>query len=352
MKSHRFIAALSLLAVAVIATGAGSQEAPSVAPLPHKLADTGLYVAGSTKEVRADVLPYTPQYALWSDGATKRRWLHVPAGAAIDATQPNAWEFPPGTKLWKEFSHGRPIETRFIERLPDGSWRFAAYVWNEHGTEATLAPATGIAALPASGAPNGRYRIPSEADCRACHEGAAVPVLGVGALQLSPERDPNAVHLERRKANDAGLRELVARGWLRNLPDAMLRNPPRIAASSPLERAALGYLHANCGHCHNDSGAQPPVDLQLAQQALPGASRADQVLASIVGAPSRYRARGLPAAAPLVDPGRPASSVLAARMRTRDPHVQMPPLGTELIDAEGLALIERWIAHQPRKEPQ
>jgi hypothetical protein len=30
-------------------------------------------------------------------------------------------------------------------------------------------------------------------------------------------------------------------------------------------------------------------------------------------------------------------------MRSRHPHVQMPPLGTQLPDAEGLALVETWI---------
>ena len=38
----------------------------------------------------------------------------------------------------------------------------------------------------------GRWDIPSRADCGVCHESAAVPVLGLGALQLSPDRDPLA----------------------------------------------------------------------------------------------------------------------------------------------------------------
>ncbi|HEY0706711.1 MAG TPA: hypothetical protein VGG33_07940, partial [Polyangia bacterium] len=42
--------------------------------------------------------------------------------------------------------------------------------------------------------------------------------------------------------------------------------------------------------------------------------------------------------------GRPDTSVLVTRMRSRDPLVQMPPLGTQLVDQQGLALIERWIA--------
>ena len=180
-----------------------------------------------------------------------------------------------------------------------------------------------------------------------------MPVLGVSALQLSPDRDPLAPHAEPRRAGDAGLRELVARGWLRNLPTALLDSPPRIAAPSPEARAALGYLHANCSHCHNDTGSPPPVDLVLAQSAAANEASYAKVMRSLIGARSRYRAPGMRAPAPLIDAGRPETSVLLARMRSRDPRAQMPPLGTQLPDTEALDLVERWIHNQPqtRKEP-
>jgi hypothetical protein len=327
-----------LVAAAALMADARAQE--------QRLADTGLYRAGST-DIAAGNLPFSPQYPLWSDGATKRRWLHIPPGRFIDASRPDAWDFPPGTKLWKEFSHGRRVETRLIERLEDGNWRFAAYVWNEAGTDATLAPEAGME-VQAAGAVAGRYAIPAQADCRACHEGAAVPVLGVGALQLSPDRDPLAPRAEPRRHGEVDLRDLVARGLLRNLPPAHVERAPRVAAATPAERAALGYLHGNCGHCHNDNGAPPPVDLVLAQRVQGGAS----VTRSLAGAPSRFRLPGLGAAPALVEPGRPEKSVLAVRMRSRNPRTQMPPLGTQQPDDVALELIERWILNQPetRKE--
>ncbi|MFA6262544.1 MAG: hypothetical protein WC760_13840, partial [Bacteroidia bacterium] len=174
--------------------------------LPQHLRDTG-WDPGDAKLLR-----FTPQYPLWSDGAEKQRWLSLPPGRFIDASNADAWVFPRGTKLWKQFSHaGRPVETRFIERLADGSWRFAAYVWNDDGSDAMLAPERGIPALPAPTAPGGRYAVPSRGDCGACHGSTAVPVLGFGAVQLS-----------------ADLRTLTARGWLRGLPPALLAAPPRI----------------------------------------------------------------------------------------------------------------------------
>jgi len=333
-----------LMAAAVMLGIGPAFCAPEVAP-PQRLSDTGLYAPGSTSVVRAENLPFAPQYPLWSDGTTKRRWLYLPPGSFIDASRPDAWEFPRGTRAWKEFSYGRPVETRYIERRADGSWLYATYVWNDDGSDAMLAPASGIQALPVALAPGGRYDLPARIDCLACHEGAAAPLLGISALQLSPDRDPLAAHAAAAAATDLDLPGLVARGLLRNLPPAMLERAPRIAAASPTQRAALGYLHGNCGHCHNDSGAPAPVRLMLAHSVAAGAASTERVLASVVGASSRFRARGAPQATTLVAPGRPDASVLALRMRSRDALMQMPPLGSRQPDAEGLALIERWITH-------
>jgi mono/diheme cytochrome c family protein len=277
-------------------------------PLPLHLRDTGI-------DDRRN-LAFSPQYPLWSDGAAKRRWISLPPGTAIDASRPDAWEFPRGTRLWKEFSLDRPVETRFIERVPDGSWRYAVYVWNEAGTDATLAPADGIAALPT----HGGYSIPSESDCRACHECAAVPVLGFSALQLSSDRDPLAPHAD--ASTDIDLDDLVARGLVGNLPLRAAR--PRIEAGSPVERASLGYLHGNCGHCHNDNETRVPVDLTLAQSVADGSAHADRVLTSLIDVGNR----------------------LLARVSSRNPQQQMPPVGTRLVDSEALALLERWISQK------
>jgi hypothetical protein len=328
-----------LLSALLFVAGAACAEAP----LPQRLSATGLYLPGTTV-VRPEHIAFTPQYALWSDGATKRRWISLPPGTFIDATDPDAWEFPAGTRLWKEFAHGQPVETRYIERLADGGWRFATYVWNEAGTDAGLAPASGVASLPVTGAPGGRYAVPGEVDCRACHEGARVPVLGFSALQLSPDRDPLAPHAAP-GAGDADLAELVARGLVRGLPPALLAQPPRIAAASPVARAALGYLHANCGHCHSGTEAAPPVDLLLAQPA--GGTGAAVATDALLAARSRFAPPGFARRPPLVVAGDVAASVLPWRMRSRDPLEQMPPVGTRIPDPEGLVLVERWIRSLP-----
>jgi hypothetical protein len=343
MNTRRIIpAVLSSLALTAPPVGAA---ADAVAPPPQHLRDTKLFVAGSTRVVRPEILPYSPQYPLWSDGASKRRWILLPPGSAIDASKADAWEFPTGTRLWKEFSHGgRPIETRYIERQADGSWRFAAYVWNADGSDATLAPIEG-ARLRVDSAPGGTYVIPSQSDCRVCHEAAAAPVLGVGALQLSPDRDPLAPHAEPARPEHVDLAGLIARDMVRGLPQRFVRNPPRIAATTPAARAALGYLHGNCGHCHNSAGPLASLELALAYELEGGRAGSPAALDSTVGRPSRFRPRENDAVAQRIAPGTPGGGVLAMRMKSRNPLTQMPPLGTRVPDAEAISLIERWINH-------
>ena len=284
-----------------LAVRAGAAE-----PLPENLGGTGLYVPGSMEQVHPENMPFAPRYPLWSDGSGKRRWIHLPRGTAIDAAHPDAWEFPRGTKAWKEFRRERRVETRYIERLGDGSWRFATYVWNIEGTQATLAPARGIAALPVADAPAGKYAIPSRADCLACHEGAPAPLLGFSALQLAAE-----------------LPAFAKRGAIRNLPQPLLDAQPRIAASGEAQDA-LGYLHANCGHCHNDTGPLAAVDLSFAQRAAArehSAARTQRTAAARAGE-------------------------IARRIRSTNPNVRMPPLGVSVVDADGVALVERWLRQQ------
>ena len=333
MNAALFLATLA--APAVLAAG--------LAYAPARLSDTGLFAKDSVETLAAGVQSFTPQYALWSDGAAKRRWIRLPEGGVIDGSSPADWRFPAGTRFWKEFSvAGRRVETRLIERTASGDWRFAAYVWNDAQTEATLAPAAGIAALALPG--GGRYAIPGEADCRACHEGAASPVLGFTALQLSPDRDPLTPRAESPRPGDVDLASLAASGRLTGFPQELLESPPRIDAPTAAGRAVLGYLNANCGHCHADparTAAAVPVGLQLAVDPVdPEAGVA--AIRRLVAGESRYRPRGAGDTRHIV-PGNPQAGTLLARMRSRDPRIQMPPLGTAKPDLEAIALIERWI---------
>lgn len=316
-------------------------RAPSTA-LPATLADTGLYADFAGGVVAADVQPFTPQYPLWSDGATKQRFLRLPPGTTIDARDPDAWVFPIGTQLWKEFRFGRRIETRYLERGADGAWLYATYAWNADGSAAPLAPERGIRGACES-APGIAFDIPARLDCRACHEGGRNRVLGFSALQLSPDRDPLAPHAETPAAGALDLDALLRRGLLVNAPPEWRTAPPRIAAATPRERAVRGYLHANCGQCHNSAGPLAALGLVFEQRVAPTTAAAlDPLRATALAQPSRWRPAGARAALRLVA-GAPDASTLLQRLATRDPLAQMPPLGTRRVDDTALALISGWI---------
>ena len=325
--------------IAVVAFTLACSAGALAGPLPEHLGDTGLYADRTLTRMAPGLLDYTPQYPLWSDGASKRRWIRLPPGTSIDARDADAWVFPVGTRVWKEFSRGRRRETRLIVRTRSG-WAYGTYRWTEDGTDALLVPREG-AVDPDPGGPGGRYVFPSQQDCRNCHEGRPTPVLGFSALQLSPDRDPDAVHAEQPGAGSVDLGVLVERGLIRGLPSDWRTHPPRIQASTPEERTALGYLHGNCGQCHNARGslASLGIVLWIDPARSDGSTR---VITSLLRV-SRFRVFGT-APAERVSPGAPELSTLLTRMRSRDAATQMPPVATLVVDREAASLIERWIA--------
>lgn len=321
----------------------GSPPAPSP---PRRLADTGLYSDFASRTVDPRNLHFTPQYPLWSDGARKERWIYLPPGTAIDARDPDAWRFPVGTKLWKEFSWTRRVETRLLERTRQG-WVYATYLWTDDERDAVLAPATGVA----SGhevAPGRPHRLPAVADCVNCHRGGRAEVLGFSALQLSSDRDPLAPSAERPRPDDPTLDTLVRRGLLRGLPPDIAATPPRIPAATPRGRAAMGYLHANCSICHDSVGPLRSLGVSL-RHSLRARAERDEPAAAAEGHPTRYRVPGAAAGRSVwIDPGSPSSSAVVDRMASRNPIAQMPPLATVLVDEEAVALVRRWIEEDLR----
>ena len=70
----------------------------------------------------------------------KTRWVFLPPGTTIDARDDRAWDFPVGTRFWKEFTfNGRKVETRMLWKATAAKWVAASYLWNEDQTDATLA---------------------------------------------------------------------------------------------------------------------------------------------------------------------------------------------------------------------
>ncbi|HEY8514045.1 MAG TPA: PQQ-dependent sugar dehydrogenase [Candidatus Binatia bacterium] len=297
-------------------------------PLPKFLSDTGFYPEFPKLTPLERAIPFAPQFALWSDGADKQRFLLLPPGTSIDSSDPERWTFPVGTLVVKHFGYTRhdgtrrEIETRVLQKGPEG-WRFGTYVWNAEQTEATLSDGRPIE-LAMSGVrgavpPSFTYEIPGVAQCRACHARQADVVIGFEPMQLGLATV--------RALEDAGV-----------LSTRHAAPPPTVAGADWLHAAARGYLHANCAHCHSAEGG-------LATTL--GFSLEHRETESAIGLTSR-RGRGT-----LIEPGAPERSALLLMLAGAPDLPRMPPLGPHVVDIAAVGLVSEWIRDlaEPR-DPQ
>jgi hypothetical protein len=344
----RLYASASVSAAAVLSgvigiLGAAGSGAADAARLPRLLSQTGLYPGPGTA-VDPRNLIYSPQYPLWSDGAQKSRWIFVPPGSRIDATDVDGWEFPAGTRFWKQFAFaGRKVETRLLWKATPSGWTYATYLWNSDQSDAVLASPEGVPDY-YEVAPGKRHSIPSVNDCKDCHESETKPVLGFTALQLSTDRDPLAPNAEPLQPGMVTLRTLVERGLLRPLSEELVREPPRIPSSNARTRAMLGYFAANCSQCHATGGSLGILKLSFAHRSTARVEADEPGLATTVGQASDWQIPNAPdGATRRIQPGSPDLSAVFYRMNSRQPSSQMPPLGTVLVDQEAVDLLRRWI---------
>lgn len=301
---------------------------------PETLGATGLYADIAAKTIAPYVQPFAPQYELWSDGATKARWIYLPeCEGVIDTSDENDWSFPVGTRLWKEFSvGGARIETRLIERIGPGpqDFIFTAYLWDAGETEATRVPGGRVDALGTG------HDVPSEDTCHRCHgshgKGGGRPsrALGFSAVQLGHD------------GAGVTLGALAAAGLVTDPPSATSYAAPGDA----IEGAALGYLHANCGHCHNSTADRvPQIDLNLWLDTSVTTVETSAAYLTTVGVPNTIF--NDPSVSARIAPGDFQESSVWFRMSQRNNNAQMPAVGTEAVDPQGMAAIEAWIGSLP-----
>jgi hypothetical protein len=314
------------------------------------LACTGLYSDFATKTVSAAVKEYKPALEFWSDGAEKKRWVKLPAGAKIDATRFDEWIYPDGTQLWKEFRvDGKVVETRLFEKGALG-WSHTVYRWNEAGTDA-LRKETGEL-IPPNALRTKSYEIPNTTQCNVCHSGRVEPVLGFDAIGLGLPG-----------AEGVTLATLAAEGrFTAPVPATSLALPDDGVGA----REAFGWLHINCGTCHNDNQgagafltkpkllARPSHLLGLDGGIDGGGPATVQSLPLYATSvcQSSFRADGDGGSYLFVRGGSPGSSLLSVLASSRVPEgqtptssQQMPPLVTRAVDPGVVSKLDAWITN-------
>jgi uncharacterized repeat protein (TIGR03806 family) len=297
-------------------------------PIPSNLADTGCVAAGNPTQPASGLVPFAPNAPFWSDNANKERWMALPNGTTVSVGSDGDWTLPSGTVLMKHFRlQDQLIETRLLMRHPDGEWAGYTYQWNSAQTAATRV--SGGAIVPV-GTPPQNWIFPSEAQCLQCHTAAAGRSLGPETAQLN-----GAILYPQtgRTANQITTLEHV--GILpSSMPDAStLPVLPDPNGAATLAERARAYLHTNCSFCHRPGGGVPgSMDLRYTTaMAATNTCNAAPTSGDLGVAGAR-----------LITPANPASSVLYLRMSRRGAN-QMPPVGSNIVDGAGAALIEQWI---------
>ncbi len=307
---------------------------------PQHLSETGLFDDTAALVPAPGLIEYDVNAPLWSDGATKRRWIALPGSARVVFRATGAWTFPVGTVLVKHFELAlapgvaRRVETRVFVNHAQG-WNGYTYRWNASETDADLLPDragdtfTVADPLAPGGVRQQEWTYPSRADCLACHTGAAGRILGVHTRQMQrtfpyPAREDNQLrawnHI-RLFTTDIG--EGSAHGAMPDPDDALL----------PVAARARAYLDANCANCHRP-GSPVALSMDLRFETLPS-------LGGTLLVPAVNPVGGIPGAV-RITPGSKEASDLWQRLRRLD-GFRMPPVGSHRQDDAAVDLLGGWI---------
>ncbi len=312
----------------------------SALELPTHLRCTGLYDLWSKKRIAPSVREYSPAIPLWSDGASKRRWVMLPPGTKIDTTNMDEWIFPVGTKFWKEFAFAdKVVETRLFTKIASATWQHTTYRWSD---DQSMATRTDEGAWDgADGGDASAYEIPGSAHCDQCHQGRTDKILGFEAIGLGL---PDATGIT--------LANLVSEG--------LLTAPPAVTSlaiaddGTTVSAPAMGWLHANCGTtCHNENPAAlcafQGMHFRLGFAELTDVTKTGKDYdaykttvnkAASVGAAPKIRIKPQ-------DPAGSAVHYFIARRNVSILNDQMPPIDSHVIDPSGVSKIDTWITAIP-----
>ena len=307
-------------------------------PLPT-LGAYHLFVDAGARTPNRGMTPYALNTPLFSDYASKHRFVFLPTGQSATYTPTGVVEFPVGTTLVKTFAYPaasgsgeRFIETRLLIRKPDG-WVPNTYVWNAEQTEAMLKRAGARVAVVYQGRAID-YAVPNVNQCKQCHlSGQVVTPIGPKARNLNG----NFTYAD---GAENQLAHWTRTGMLTGVPKTVAATPHWDDPKAPVADRARAYLDANCGHCHSRSGLASNSGLYL---------DLEEQVASALGIGKRPVAAGR-ASGGLefsIDPGHPDLSIIVHRMDSTEPGVMMPQFGRTVTHTEGVALIRAWIASMP-----
>jgi uncharacterized repeat protein (TIGR03806 family) len=313
---------------------AGSGSGGSGLSFPTLLSATGLFTNLTVLLPKPGMVEYDVTAPLWSDGASKRRWMALPLEGRVTFHARNAWDFPVGTVFVKHFELARPaggtrrVETRvFIRQLE--RWTGVTYRWNAAGTDATL-QTTGLdEAIDLGSGVSQTWHYPSTSECLSCHTAAAGRVLGVRTRQLAGAR-----------TYAYGTQAQLDAWNCAQLFDFDIRDKNRFELAKSLSdttasrtRRARSYVAANCEMCHQPGGPAPgSLDMRFTSAVSKWNMVDVAPTEGNLGVPSAKR----------ILPGDKLQSIFWLRQNSTSAAVRMAR-GTKIADGAAVTLLGDWI---------
>jgi uncharacterized repeat protein (TIGR03806 family) len=319
----------------------------TLVPYP-KLSDYKFF-EGDIKEMNPslNVIPYEPASSLFTDYASKKRFIWMPTGVTATYVADNKiMDFPVGTVLIKSFYYTtiqpgnttKIIETRLMIRKDDG-WKFYEYIWNDAQTDADLV--TGIDftnggsqtitfAKPSGEVVTTNYRIPSDAECFACHKINEIGTpIGVKPQNLNHDH-------AYANGNKNILRKLLEQGYLESYPSTIVSTIDYHDTTQSLDLRLRSYLDANCAHCHQDEARcyYRPIRFPFSQ------TNVDSNIGICLPADEPIS----PTLQKIIAPGNFNKSIIHYRLSSNDESERMPLLGRTIVHDEGVQLLEEYIS--------
>lgn len=320
--------------------------------LPKLLSEYKLF-EGDLKLQRPakNVVFYELNAELFSDYASKGRFIKMPAGTQMQYRETGVLDYPVDTVIAKTFAYSqdaskadsasRNLETR-IELLTETGWYGASYVWNDTQTDATLALGGTDQEVQWTDEKGHqlefRYQIPNANQCITCHsqDKKFVPI------------GPTAQNLNRASSHPGDdndqLSQWAKLGLLAGLPASHtdIAQWPRLSHkdSGTVSTRARAWLDVNCAHCHNPGGSARTSGLDLRWHQLDLAKAGLWKTPVAAGPGSGGRKFG-------IVPGKPDESILVYRLESNDPKAMMPNVGRTLVHVEGIQLVRSWIESLP-----
>ncbi|HSD91065.1 MAG TPA: SO2930 family diheme c-type cytochrome [Kofleriaceae bacterium] len=335
-------AAVAMLLAAACGDNVSRETCATDGEMCSHLSSWELFDDIASQQPAPGVIPYDLNTPLFSDYASKDRFVRLPEGMSATWTADGTLDLPVGSVLVKTFSYvhdrrdpslgRRLLETRLLVHGETG-WHGSSYVYNDSPDDAQIAIAGGTLDTTwihdDGQTRTNKYVVPNQNQCKNCHaeHNDVVAPLGPRARHVQPER----------------LQALIDAGELTGAPARDQWPTPIVAldyngmtATGSLDERAREWLDINCSYCHNPTGAARTSGLYLNRD------ETDPAKWGVCKSPVAT-GRGSGGLQYDIVPGLPDASILVYRISSTEPEIRMPELGRNLVHEEGVALIREWI---------